>query len=89
MCQHAEGQNVLGTFKGELVHIICGVNFSLIDYVRYVHGKKVLYLNSENIYMDILSQKELWYNIFTIVLKLEFNINPYNKCSEKRMVDDK
>ena len=83
-------KTVLVNFEVEFVDIICDVNPSLLDYVIYEHGKKVLWLKSENALYVCTESSILGYNIFTnTIKKMNSNINPYDKCLAHKIVDYK
>ena len=64
----SKDKTVLVKFEGDFVDIICDVDLSLLDYVRYEHSRNILYLNLDKAFFGCIESAMLWYNLFTKTL---------------------
>ena len=86
-----EDKRVLLRLDGQFVDIMCEVNPSFRKHVRTNEkGKKVLYLRVLRALYGCIESALLWYELFSITLiKLGFEINPYDRCIANKMINGK
>ena len=91
MYLHAElpaTKRVLLKLNGTFVDIMCKVNPQYLKYVSYENGKKVLYLKILKAIYGMIESALLWYELYsTMLVKMGFKINPYNKCVANKIID--
>ena len=90
---HAEipkGKTILMKLRGEFVEIMCRVNPKYEKYVTMEGKQKVLYLRVLRAIYGCIESAMLWYQLFSSTLvKMGFDINPYDKCVANKMINGK
>ena len=77
--------------EGDMVDLMVQVDLDKYSkFVRYEHGKKVLYLRVLKALYGCIKSGLLWYNMFTNTLKGKcFIINPYDLYVANNTINDK
>ena len=82
-------KRVLMKLTGTFVDIMCEVNPGYLKYARLENGKKVLYLRILKAIYGMIESALLWYELYsTTLVKMGFEINPYDKCVANKIIDD-
>ena len=85
-----QGKHVILIIRNEFVDILCEVNPIYNKHVRFVNGKKVLYVKVLRAIYGCIESAILWYNLYVKTLKdMGFELNPYDKCTANMMIDGK
>ena len=86
--EHSDDRRVILVLRDEFVDLMCQANPKYLDYVKVVKGRKVLYLKVLRALYGCIRSALLWYELFSSTLtKMNFVINPYDKCIANKMVD--
>ena len=83
-------KRVVMVLRGEFVDMMVEANPKYEAYIKYVNGKKILYLHVLCAIYGCIESAMLWYNLFSTTLtKMGFTINPYDRCVANKMVNGK
>ena len=70
--------------------VMSEVNPEYITYVRYDHGKKLLYVTILRAIYGCIDSALLWYKFYSEMLEgMGFVINPYDLCVASKMINVK
>ena len=83
-----EDREIVMVLRGKFVDIMCEVDPSYNEYVKYVKGKKVLYLRVLRALYGCIESALLWYELYANTLEgLGFKINPYDRCVANKLIN--
>ncbi len=81
---------VLMKFEDEFVDIMCEVNPEFKEDIRYERGKKVLYVQILKAIYRMIESALLWYDLYSsVLLNMNFKINPYDQCVANATINGK
>ena len=76
--------------EDDFVDIMCKVNNNYSKHIRMEKGRKVLYVRILKALYGMIESTLLWYQLFvTVLLDVDFVLNPYDPCVANKVINNK